>query len=80
MQNNSIISFFYNSDVFVHKFIPRSLWYKEADYTDVNLEERQKNKSIRRAIGHDNIPLKSVKLDLKLDKTGNRKIFADLKK
>ena len=28
VQNNSILSFFYSSDFFVHTFIPRSLWYE----------------------------------------------------
>ena len=54
------------------------MWYKLSDYTDVNLEERQKKRKYTKIkIGHDNIPLKRIKLDLKLDKTGNRKIFAD---
>ena len=45
---------------------------------DVNQEERQKKQKYTKVKkGHDNIPLKGLKLELKLDKTGNRKICAD---
>ena len=37
--------------------------------------KKQKYTKIRK--GHHNIPLKKLKLNLKLDKTGNGKIFAD---